>query len=78
MPGQVPRRLNCVDMSRWGGTLSDGAAAQLWAAGVRNIKVGDGGPQGAGQFARQQAETWLRLNVDALGAARTMAPTVDA
>ena len=61
------RRLNCVDMSRWGGPLSDDGARQLWEAGVRNIKVGDGSAQGAGAFAREQAETWLRLHGEAGG-----------
>ncbi len=62
-----PRRLNCVDMSRWGGPLSDDEARQLWEAGVRNIKVGDGSTQGAGAFARQQAEAWLRLQGESGG-----------
>ncbi len=54
--------LNCVDMSRWGGELTEQEARDLWAAGVRHIIVGTGDPNGAGLFAKQQAEMWLRVN----------------
>lgn len=47
----------------WGGPLSIPQAKGLWDAGVRNIKVGDGNAAvgGAGQWARQQASSWISL-----------------
>jgi len=57
-------RLNCVDMSKWGGELSAGEAAAMWEMGIRNIKVGVGypGPGGAGEWSRQQAQAFLAVN----------------
>ncbi len=54
--------LNCVDMSRWGGELTEEEADCLWQRGVRHIIVGVGHPNGAGMFAHQQGSTWLRVN----------------
>lgn len=61
----VPR-LNCVDMSMWGGPLTADEAAQLYALGIRNIKVGVGwaGPGGAGEWSGQQARSWQSLPYD--------------
>ncbi len=57
-------KLNCVDMSHWGGPLTAQESSDLWEAGIRNIKVGTGyaGPGGAGSLARQQASQWLDVN----------------
>jgi len=57
-------RLNSVDMSRWGGALTEDEAKAIWDLGVSNIKVGDGwsGPGGSGEWARQQATAWLDVN----------------
>lgn len=57
------RKLNCCDMSMWGGDFTAVECEVMWAAGVRNIKVGDGwaGAGGGGMWAREQAETWLQV-----------------
>lgn len=47
-------------MSRWGGELTDQEAQDMIAQGIELIIVGTGHPNGAGTYARQQAETWLR------------------
>ena len=60
--------LNCVDMSKWGGPLSDTEAQCLTNAGVRLIITGTGHPSGAGVWARQQAESWLRNGGETLDA----------
>jgi hypothetical protein len=51
-------------MSRWGGALTEDEAKAIWDLGVSNIKVGDGwsGPGGSGEWARQQATSWLDVN----------------
>lgn len=61
------RRMNSVDMSKWGGPLTLQQALDMWAMGITNIKVGDGfaGVGGAGQYARQQADNWLCVSKDA-------------
>ncbi len=57
-------KLNCVDMSQWGGPLTAGKSHALWDAGVRNIKVGTGyaGVGGAGVLSKQQGSQWLDIN----------------
>lgn len=59
----MTRALNSTDMSMWGGEFTETECEAMWAAGVRNIKVGDGwaGQGGGGMWAREQAETWLRV-----------------
>lgn len=48
-------RLNCVDMSRWGGELTPSEAACMAAQGVHTVIVATG-PGGYGLLALQQAE----------------------
>lgn len=52
-------RLNAVDMSRWGGEFTLEEASAMKAIGITHVIVGDGHPQGAGLWARQQAEMAL-------------------
>lgn len=54
--------LNCVDMSRWGGPLTEQEARDLWNLGVRHIIVGTGHPNGAGMWAHQQSSMWMAVN----------------
>lgn len=61
LPADFPR-LNCVDMSRWGGELTREEALALWDLGVRHIIVGTGDPGGAGLWAKQQAQMWVKTN----------------
>ena len=55
-------KLNCVDMSRWGGELTTQEAQDMWNMGITHIIVGTGNPFGAGLWAKQQALKWLEVN----------------
>ncbi len=60
--------LNCVDMSRWGGPLTQEEALCLIGRGVTHCIVGVGNPHGAGLWARKQAEMWGSQGGENLGA----------
>lgn len=51
-------KLNCVDMSRWGGELTADEAAAMKAAGIATVIIASG-PGGYGLMAGQQAGTTL-------------------
>ena len=60
-------RLNCVDMSHWGGPLTAEEAACMKESGIRKIIVGSGhpGPGNSGEWSRQQAASALAHGLEA-------------
>lgn len=57
-------KLNCVDVSRWGGEVTLQEATDMVNNGIHRMLVGTGDPNGAGLWARQQASMARTVKMD--------------